>query len=259
MGRGQRGTILVEEAGILDRTEWPDEQYIVRLGAPGIAARATAGSFVHVQCGPELPMRRPLSIMRADAGDGWIDVLFKVAGEGMRELSMRKTGDIVSAIGPIGRGFCADPERPLNLLIGGGVGIPPLVFFAEQEIAARAKPAENVAFFGSEIPFPFDLTTSALDIAGCPDEAVATLSLFEEWNIPARLASGAGLGGCFRGFVTELAAAWLSALPDDKRRRVTLFACGPDPMLRAAQRLADEFRLPSQLCLEEYMACGVGG
>ena len=76
-------------------------------------------------------MRRPLSIMRADADAGWIDVLYKIAGPGLRALSGRTLGDRMSVIGPIGRGFSPNQERPRTLLIGGGVGIPPMIFLAE--------------------------------------------------------------------------------------------------------------------------------
>ena len=126
-----RDTLFVEDAIVVDVQQYPGEQCVIRLDAPKCAARATAGSFAHIQCDEAIPMRRPLSIMRADAGEGWIEVLFKLVGEGLRALGTRKTGDKVSVIGPIGHGFTPHTERPRSLLIGGGVGIPPMVFLAE--------------------------------------------------------------------------------------------------------------------------------
>jgi dihydroorotate dehydrogenase electron transfer subunit len=114
-------------------------------------------------------------------------------------------------------------------------------------------------FFGSELPFPFALTGSRLPVAGTDEAATDSLALLEEWAVPGRLASGAGLAGCYRGFVTELARNWLETLSADERSQCLIYACGPEPMLLAAKALAKDFGLPSQLCLEEFMACAVGG
>ena len=77
--------------------------------------------------------------------------------------------------------------------------------------------------------------------------------------MPSRLASNAGLAGAFSGFVTDLARQELKRLGPGARNEVALYACGPEPMLRAAAKLAVEFDLPCQLAVEEFMACGVGG
>ena len=74
--RAHRGTIHVEDAELIARQEFPGRQFVIRLAAPKCAASAAPGSFAHLTCDPLLPMRRPLSIMRADAAAGWIDVLY---------------------------------------------------------------------------------------------------------------------------------------------------------------------------------------
>jgi dihydroorotate dehydrogenase electron transfer subunit len=127
--RAHRNTIFVEDAAVIEQTHHPGNQYILRLNAPRCAASATAGSFVHVPC--TVPMRRPLSIMRANAREGWIEVLYKVVGTGLRHLATRRVGDAINTLGPIGKGFKLNPERPRVLLVGGGVGIPPMIFLAE--------------------------------------------------------------------------------------------------------------------------------
>jgi dihydroorotate dehydrogenase electron transfer subunit len=88
---------------------------------------------------------------------------------------------------------------------------------------------------------------------------IGCMPLMEDWGIPSRLASQAGHPGCYEGYVTELARAWLDALDEDRRAEVTVFTCGPTPMLRAAAALAAQYALPCQVCLEEFMACAVGG
>ncbi|MEJ2114964.1 MAG: FAD-binding oxidoreductase, partial [Gammaproteobacteria bacterium] len=96
------------------------------------AQYARAGNFVHLQCDVQLGMRRPYSIMRADNKTGHIDILYKVVGQGSTLLSKRKAGDTIQCLGPIGNEFTVSEPTTHPLLLGGGVGIPPMVFFAEQ-------------------------------------------------------------------------------------------------------------------------------
>src|SRR5882762_8851014 len=131
MSKQNRGTLFLEDALVLQQTAYDGEQMVLRVEAPKCAARAEPGSFVHLTCDPSIPMRRPLSIMRADAGKGWIEILYKVLGPGLQALAARKAGEKISTLGPIGRGFTPHPDRPRALLIGGRVGIPPMIFLAD--------------------------------------------------------------------------------------------------------------------------------
>jgi dihydroorotate dehydrogenase electron transfer subunit len=254
--QANRNTIFVEDGEILRVDTFRGDQFIMRIRAPKCAAAAQPGSFVHITCDESLPMRRPLSIMRA--GDDWIEILYKIVGNGLRLLSQKQPGDAVSVLGPIGQPFCLSPERPNTLLIGGGVGIPPMVYIADwiRQDAADWKP---FAILGSEIPFPFELQESALEVPGIPDDVNSTMPLLEGWGIPTRLTSLQGYAGCFDGYVTVLADAWLEALPLEELQKVEIFACGPTPMLRAVADLAARHDLPCQVSLEEFMACAVGG
>ena len=161
----QRGTIFLEDARILEHRAYPGAQYVMRLAAARCAAAATPGSFVHLTCGPDLPMRRPLSIMRASPREGWVEVLYKVVGHGLAELALRKAGEAISCLGPIGRGFTPHSARPRLLMVGGGVGIPPMVFLAEA-IAAVDGAWKPLVLMGSELPFPFELADARLPAAG---------------------------------------------------------------------------------------------
>ena len=251
--RAHRGTIFLEEAEVIGRDRRAAGQHVLRLRSRKVAARAAPGSFVHLRCGPSLAMRRPMSVMRTGPDEGWFDLLFKEVGAGTRLLARCGRGDRLSVLGPIGRGFSPSPDRPRRLLLGGGVGIPPILFLAERLAASRP-----VVLMGSEVPFPLDLRPSSIPEAGLP--AGAALGCLEDAGVPSRTASRAGLPGCFDGLVTDLARDWLrvrSSPPE--RARVELFACGPEPMLRAVAELGREFGAPSQLALEEHMACGTGG
>ena len=99
----KRGTLFVEDGELIQTETYAGEQFIMRIRAPKCAATATPGSFVHVNCDHTLPMRRPLSIMRAE--DDWIEVLYKVVGEGLHLLADKRPGDTISVLGPIGEPF----------------------------------------------------------------------------------------------------------------------------------------------------------
>ena len=258
-GAGHRGTILLEPGRVLSHQHFDGDQHVLRLSAPRCAARATPGSFVHLRCSEELPMRRPLSIMRADAVAGWIELLYKVTGAGTRALAAAAENGSLSVLGPIGTGFSPHPQRPRVLAIGGGVGIPPMVFLAERLLADRAVAWKPLVLMGSELPFPFRIRPSTILVPGVPDEAIGCMPLLDEMGVPSRLATRSGYAGCYDGFVTDLARAWLGARSAEQLAEIELFACGPTPMLAATARLAREFGLPCQVALEEFMACAVGG
>ncbi|KAF0191065.1 MAG: dihydroorotate dehydrogenase electron transfer subunit [Gammaproteobacteria bacterium] len=253
-----RNTIFVEAARVLAHDAYAGDQYILRVHAPRCAQHATPGSFAHLQCDPQLPMRRPLSIMRTSGSDGWVEFLYRAVGTGTRLLAQRKVGDDISLLGPIGRHFEPDQTRSRPLLIGGGVGIPPMVFLAEW--LHRHQPHKQpLVLMGSETPFPFTPQRSAIDVGGVPAEASTAMPLLEQWRIASRLASQQKFAGCYQGYVTQLAAHWLDALTPPQRKDVEIFACGPHPMLAATAKLAQRYGIACQVSLEEFMACAVGG
>lgn len=255
--RAQRGSILLEEATVLRVEQHAGEQCVMRVECPPIAARAAPGSFVHLRCATHLPMRRPMSVMRVSARDGWLDLLFKVHGQGTAALAARREGERLSMLGPIGRPFKRAGYRPRPLLIGGGVGIPPMIFLAEH-LRACGEPLTPLVLMGSEVPFPFRARPSRILVDGLPAHVIAAMPLLDDWGIASRLASLAGYAGCFQGYVTDLARAYLDA-GAAARDTIEIFACGPTPMLRAVATLARDYGVPAEISLEEYMACAVGG
>lgn len=258
MKKQHRDTIFVEQAEILQHDGYDGAQFILRVHAPQIAQRAEPGSFAHIQVDPNRPLRRPISIMRSDKKSGTVDFLYKVFGEGTALLAKRRQGEKLDIMGPIGNLFTPHMERSRPLLIGGGVGIPPMIFLAERlrEIKGAYQP---FVIMGSEVPFPFQARPSQIMLPGIPEDVIASMPLLEDWGIASRLASQQGYPGCHEGYVTDLARHWLDALSDEQRNEVEVFSCGPHPMLEAVAKLAAEYHLPCQVSMEEFMACGVGG
>jgi len=255
-----RGSIFQEDAEILDHQSHEGDQYTLRLLAPKCANHARAGQFVHLQCDPSLPLRRPLSIMRCNAREGWIDLLYKDVGQGTHLLASRLPGEIINLLGPIGNTFQLSNQRPIRILIGGGVGIPPMIFLAEAIADSLPDDTQNtLVVMGSEVPFPFDVSQSSVTVAGVNHGINACIDSMESLNIPSRLSSLQGYQGCHRGYAPELAKQYLDSLTKDQLTKVEIFSCGPFSMLAAVKQLAQEFDISCQVSLEETMACAVGG
>lgn len=191
-----------------------------------MARQALPGQFVQVKCGSRRMLRRPISICDIDGEH--MRLVFEVRGEGTEWLSHRSAGDQVDLIGPLGRGFDLTGDK--LLLVGGGIGLPPMLYAAK---ACKGK-AHVVAGFRSHdrAMLTEDFTACAKDLA---------------------IASDDGSIG-YHGFVDTLVRQKLEKEDDF----TSVLACGPKPMLRAVVRVAGEFGVPVQVSMEERMACGVG-
>ena len=254
MVKTHRDTISVNDCQVLAHYQFEADQYIITLESKEIADSTRPGQFVHLSVSGMLAMRRPISVMSVDADNGTFDLLYKVVGEGTKQLADRKIGDVLSVIGPIGNGFELT-DRKIPLLIGGGVGMPPMIAIA-QKIKDNAYYNPYV-ILGSEVPFPFEASQSSLN--GFNSSKFYTMPLLEEWRVPCGLASLQDYEGVYKGYVTDLAREYLDSLSSSDLKEVEVFTCGPNPMLEAVSKLSNEYNLPCQASLEEYMACAVGG
>ncbi|MBN4073278.1 dihydroorotate dehydrogenase electron transfer subunit [Mariprofundus ferrooxydans] len=260
MAKQSDNTIFEEQAEILAHVTHPGDQFILRVHAPKTANSAKPGQFVHLRVSPERALRRPISIMLSNPEKGTVDLLYKAIGEGTHLLSQRKVGDIIPMLGPIGTPFDLSDTSKRYILIGGGVGIPPMIFAADRISTNPSQDnADCVVFAGSEVEFPFALKPSLMLLPGVSGNAILSITSLEERGIACRLASNAGLYGCYDGHVPNLARDYLAALDAQERQRCVLLSCGPHAMLHAVARVGREFDLPTYLSLEEHMACAIGG
>jgi len=255
MAKDTRNTVFEEEAEVLAHITHPGDQFIMRVRAPKTATHAKPGQFVHLRVSPERALRRPISIMLTNPEKDTVDLLYKAIGEGTHLLSERKVGENIAMMGPIGVPFDLSDNSKRYILIGGGVGIPPMIFAADQLNGIT----DCVVFAGSEVEFPFALKPSATILPGIGGNTILSITSLEERGIACRLASNAGLYGCYDGHVPHLARDYLAALSDDERSRCVLLSCGPHPMLHAVAEVGRQFDLPTFLSLEEHMACAIGG
>lgn len=195
----------------------------IRILSPELCSAASPGQFVHIRCGEKL-LRRPISICDAD-GD-ILRIVVEVRGEGTRWLAERKMGDKLDILGPLGRGFDVSGER--ILVVGGGIGVPPLLFAAK-----RASEAHAILGFR---------TAKAVIMPGNFRDCCAAVQITTD---------DGSLGRC--GLVTDAVREKLKTVSFDR-----VLACGPKPMLGALSRVCAEAGVPLQVSLEERMACGVG-
>lgn len=182
------------------------------------------GEFVNVEIEGKF-LRRPISL--CDYDEGSITLLYDVVGDGTRWMSARKEGDTVNILTGLGNGFQPASESHKPLLLGGGVGIAPMLKLAKTLIADGKKPMVVMGY-----------NTAA---------EVAAYQLFADEGIPAYVATVDGSMGT-KGFVTD-------AIRQHNLDGDYFYACGPMPMLKA---LCINLPLPGQLSLESRMGCGFG-
>ena len=253
-----KNIIFEEKSEIVEQIRFDADQFITVVKAEKSSQTAKPGQFAFVECGGNTLLRRPLSYLRSSKENQTVEFMYKTVGQGLEFLSQMKKGDVIKVMGPIGNGFEHALEKKSAILIGGGVGIPPVLFLGE-ELKKTNEDINLVAFFGSEIPFPFQTTASELIMPGIDDSINTTLDDMESLGIACRLSSQAGYKGCHSGFVTELAINFIETLSDEEKNQTVIYACGPESMLKAVSLLAKEKQMDCELSLEEHMACAIGG
>ncbi len=250
-------SIYIENAKVLNHQHMEGGQHIIRLESEKCSQYAKPGMFIHLKCDENTLMRRPFSVMRASKEEKWIEILYKTLGHGTNSLKLVEVGDTLNYMGPIGNGFSLSKKKTIPLLIGGGVGIPPLIFLASEiKEFCNFKP---IIFFGSEVTFPFKYSPSKYMIKDFLPEVTASPDFIEAMGFVSRLASQQDYPGCYKGFIHELAEHWIKTLNTDQLDKVCIYSCGPTPMLEAVSLVARKYKIDCQICIEEHMACAVGG
>ena len=203
----------------------------MRLGAEHVGAHADAGRAL-----PTGPAAGCIDQLPAQAGavpQVCFEMLYKVVGKGTAMLSTLHETDLVDILGPLGTGFDLGDDNEEKLLVGGGIGLAPLYLLAT-ELVKRKSPVR--LFAGGRT---------------CDD--ILCITEFKRLGVECYTATEDGSLGT-QGFVTVALNNHLDAL----KGKATLYACGPDGMLRAVAKIAADRQLPCQVSLEGYMACGVG-
>lgn len=211
------------EAKIIRQDEIATDIYSMVIQAPEIASQAVPGQFIDVYSadGSKL-LPRPISLCEIDRAAGTLRIVYRIAGKGTKEFSMLTSDHTITILGPLGNGFTKKDKKAI--LIGGGIGIPPMLQLAKE------------------------LDCEKSIVLGYRDE----LFLNEEFEPygSVYLSSEDGVHGTKGNVIDAIKAC---AVTGD-----IIYACGPTPMLRGIKQYAAEQNIRCEISLEEKMACGVG-
>lgn len=201
-------------------------------------------------------LRRPFSLAgRVDRPDGTIElhIIHRVVGVGTAWLAGLRAGDAVDVLGPLGNRFTLPPENATALLVGGGVGIPPMLYLAEKLAGRRA-----VAFAGALTRdlIPLTITDDGTGPSRDGAEPRMRVEEFARHRIPSVLTTDDGTYG-FRGFVTQALEAYVDRNRDELAHAV-IYTCGPEPMMKRVADIAKARGIECQVAVERAMACGMG-
>jgi len=220
---------MIESNGIVDSLEEIQKNiFILRIRAEGISKIAKPGQFCNIKVNDStVPLlRRPFSICEVE--DDRISFQINVVGEGTKILTNKKTGDVINLIGPLGNGFNIEGEFENAIIVAGGVGAAPFPFLIKS----------------------FDQNVSiASYVGGRTEEDLITYNLK---NIHVSTDDGS------KGFHGNVVSFLESEIDKYDINNTVIFACGPNPMLRALSRLSIDRGIRCQVSTESAMACGIG-
>jgi len=228
--------MLQIKAELLDNKRVSGNYFKMVIEAGTITKRVGPGQFISIRVddGCETLLRRPFSVHRVIGKN--ITILYEVLGKGTEILSQKKSAEFLDVIGPLGNGFDyrrMKDERGVAILVAGGMGVAPLIFLAEK--LAKVK---TLALIGAKTK-----------------KQILCEKEFEEFACKVKISTDDGSAG-LKGKVSDLLKDLLRAT--GYKPAVTIYACGPKPMLKEIALISKAYRIPAQISLEEHMACGIG-
>jgi dihydroorotate dehydrogenase electron transfer subunit len=223
-----------ETAPIIFNQKVTLDTWLLGMKSPRIAKSARPGQFVmiRVRSGMNPLLRRPFSICGTER-DSFL-VLYRAVGQGTAILTEAKGGEILSVLGPLGTGFELPGGDAIPLLVGGGIGVAPLLFLAQ-----RLKKRKTLFMMGF-----------------ASEREVLALPQIKGTRTQVSIATDDGSKG-HRGFVTDLVEDYLVKSAVDKKRHF-LFTCGPKGMMSKMADISSRHGISCQFSLEASMACGLG-
>lgn len=207
-------------------------------------------------------LRRPFSIAGRHELPGRgveIELIHRVVGAGTAYLQRLSPTDEVDVLGPLGNTFPLPTEDEIVLLVGGGVGIPPMIYLAQ----ALARP-KVIAFCGAMTRELLSLTVTNDTLppkSPTSIEPLYNLYEFSRYGVPGVISTDDGSYG-FKGYITQALEAYLDKfVPDtwaEGSKRPVLYTCGPEIMMKKVAEIALKRGLNCYAAVERAMACGMG-
>ena len=214
--------------------------YRIGLACSSVYENARPGQFVTLHLPGNLTplLRRPFSIHRLIKENGHIvgmEILYKVVGGFTEKLTRATAGDPVNLLGPIGKGFTVSKNFKKVALVGGGIGIAPLIFLTDALKESGVRLSNSIACLG-----------------GRTSDDILCKTIFKSFDITVCTTTDDGSEG-EQALVTRPLEKWITSNNPDM-----IYACGPMPMLRAVADIANKNKLPCEISIETIMACGLG-
>jgi len=229
--------IVVEEVELIKSKNLGRGSYLFEMTGCSKIKSIRPGQFIHIRLPhTDIYFRRAFSIYDVDMERGTISILFKVFGRGTALMTGLKTGTRLDILGPLGNGFKIPSKKMLVVLAGGGVGMPPLYFLAKR-LMEKNYDKKQVSFF----------------YGGVTKDDLVELARIKKMGINVYTSTDDGSSG-YHGFVTGA----IEKNIDLTDKSIRIFACGPEGMLKAIDRLALANNVLGQLSLEAPMPCGIG-
>lgn len=222
---------VIEEGVILQNVQIGNDVWHMVVESPKQASSVRVGQFAQLQVSRTTAplLRRPISYAGFNANEGTVEYIYRVVGEGSRLLTLLKQGDFLNTIGPIGMPF---HPTDMMLLVGGGVGIAPLVSMVQ-----HLEPHQK-----------------AVVILGFKDQSeVFWADLFKPYGVDVYITTNDGSAG-YKGFPTNIMEEVLKKHPF-----TSVHTCGPMLMMKAVADIAKEADVLCEVSLESRMGCGTGG
>lgn len=206
--------------------------YTMTLSSGYISASAIPGQFVNIKCceGNNALLRRPISICSVDRNAGSYDIAFQIKGSGTELLAAKKPGETLNVIGPLGKGFDLDIKHSRIAVVGGGIGVFPLLYLLTESRAIVKR-----TYLGFRTA-----------------DKVILESEFSRSSTSLEIATDDGSYGA-KGFAPELLKRDMCSEHFDM-----IYACGPGPMLEYVAEIAKAAATRCQVSLEQRMGCGFG-
>jgi len=241
-----------EQSKIIKVDKLGSDIYSMWLQTEQIAEETKAGQFVSVYCkeGSRL-LPRPISICEIDKAKRQIRLVYRIAGKGTEEFALMQAGETLEILGPLGNGFPLErlTEGKTAMLIGGGIGIPPMVELAKA-LHAKVLHAKKL--------HTKDLHTKVLHTEVLQEKQRVVLGYRDELFLTKELEAHANVTVATEDGSVGTKGNVLDAIRETGLKADIIYACGPTPMLRALKEYAEENKIECWLSLEERMACGIG-
>ncbi|MDO5376621.1 dihydroorotate dehydrogenase electron transfer subunit [Staphylococcus rostri] len=221
----------MEKLTVISNEQIADRIYELKVAGPVVDALKQPGQFVHIKAGQgtQHMLRRPISICEIDPANQSFTMLFRAEGAGTQKIAALRQGDELDILAPLGNGFPVEKAKQKALLVGGGIGVPPLYELSKQ-LNARGIETVHVLGFRSQKDVFYQAQFEALG---------ETHIVTEDGSLGTQ------------GFVTTV----IDKLPVDYD---IYYTCGPKPMLKALTELDTLKDVPGYISLEERMGCGIG-